>query len=288
MIKKYLIRAVGALCILGSLALIFLTGFISLDGIKSRHWRELRSDTQNMCKAVEKRFLFDLKYSELFEDELDDCDLPHTRSKLKSRFREIDDMTDIVLSDRIALKDVLVLSIKAPELVENIEGIMDSSIISDAFFSSVAGYVVEKQSRQGIIDCDPYDRDIINATAEMYLEDSEESVEMISELSFVFVLLTAALLMFIALGIISATTHMFNKVRWIKYLYLAFLTILVVGFCVAAPLVSDLIVDSAVNMPALEDLVLTITVTPFISVVLAIVPVVLDIIFERKNKKMEE
>jgi hypothetical protein len=66
------------------------------------------------------------------------------------------------------------------------------------------------------------------------------------------------------------------------------LTILVVGFCVAAPLVSDLIVDSAVNIPALEDLVLTITVTPFISVVLAIVPVVLDIIFERKNKKMEE
>ena len=288
MIKKYLIRAVGALCILGSLALIFLTGFISLDGIKSRHWRELRSDTQNMCEAVEKRFLFELEDSELFEDELDDCDLPHTRSKLKGRFKEIDNMTDIVLSDRIALKDVLVLSIKAPELVENVEGIMDSSIISDAFFSSIAGYVVEKQSLQGIIDCDPYDRSIINATAEMYLEDSEESVEMISELSFVFVLLTAALLMFIALGVISATTHMFNKVRWIKYLYLAFLTILVVGFCVAAPLVSDLIVDSAVNMPALEDLVLTITVTPFISVVLAIVPVVLDIIFERKNKKMEE
>ena len=288
MVKKYLIRAVGALCILGSLALIFLASFISLDGVKSRQWRELRNDTESMCQAVEDRFLLELEFSDIFEDELDDCDLPHTKSKIKSRFKEIENMLDIVMSDSIAMKDVLVLSTKAPMLVENLEEIVESDIVSETFFSAVAEYVVDKQIDQGIIDYGSDRLDIIDATTDMYIEDSEDTVDMISELSSVFVLLTAALLFFICLGVVAAVTHMFNKVRWIKYLYMAFLIILVVGFCVAAPLVSELIVDIAADVPALEDLSLKMAVAPFISVVLAIVPVVLDIVFERKNKKMEE
>lgn len=288
MIKKYLIRTAGALCILGSLALIFMASFISLDGVKSRQWRELRKDTENMCQAVENRFLDELEYSDIFEDELDDCDLPHTRSKLKSRFKDVENMLDTVMDDSIAMKDVLVLSTKAPMLVESMEEIVESDIVSETFFSAVAEYVVNKQIAQGIIDYGSDYLDIIDATTDMYIEDSEDTVDMISELSSVFVLLTVALLFFICLGVVAAVTHMFNKVRWIKYLYIAFLIALVVGFCIAAPLVSDLIVDNTAGVPALEDLTLKITVAPFISVVLAIVPVVLDIVFERKNKKMEE
>lgn len=288
MFKKYLIRIIGALCILGSLALIFMTSMLEIDGVKTKDWRKFSEDTEKVCKTVEDDFLTNLEHSELFEDELDDCDLPHTRSKLKSLFKEVYAVTDTITAKEYALKDVLVLSWKAPKLIDSIEGITDSRMVSNVFFVSIASHVVYEQSKAGIIDCSPYDSEVIANTAEMYMDTSEDTIEMISELSPVFLALTAALVFFVILGLVSAIAHMFNKGRWVKYLFLVLLICLVVGFTIAAPLVSEMITDSMMNTSNLKDLVLQMTFTPYLAVALAIVPVVLDIIFERKNKKMEE
>lgn len=283
MFKKYLMRAIGTLCILGSLVLIFMTGFIQIDGVRGRDWRKFRENTEDMCEIVEDSFLRNLENSDIFEDELEDCDLPHTRSKLKALFKDVDAMSDTITSEKYALKDVLVLSCKAPKLINSLEGITDSNIVSRTFFTAIASHVVEQQSREGIIECSPYDEEVINATAEMYMDSSEDTIELVSELSPVFLGLAAALIVFIALGLISAITHMFNKGRWVKYLFLVLMISLVVGFAIAAPTISAMITDNMMNTSNLKDMVLKVTLTPYIALALAIVPVVLDIIFERKK-----
>lgn len=283
MLKKYLMRAIGTLCILGSLALIFMTGIIQIDGVKSRDWRDFSENTIDICEDVEDSFLQNLEFDDTFKDELKDCDLPHTKSKLKALFKNVDTITDIITSKEYALKDVLVLSHKAPKLIDSLEGITDSNMVSNTFFTAIASHVVEQQSREGIIDCSPYDKEVIDATAEMYTDSSEDTIEMISELSPIFFGLTAALLIFVVLGLISAITNMFNKGRWVKYLFLVLMIGLVVGFAIATPMISALITDNMMNTSNLSDLVLKVTFTPYIALALAIVPVVLDIIFERKK-----
>ena len=283
MIKKYLLRAIGTLCILGSLALIFMTSFIQIDGVKSRDWRKFRDNTESICENMEDSFLDNLEDSDIFEDELEDCDLPHTRSKLKALFKDVDTVSETITSEEYALKDVLVLSLKAPKVINSLEGITDSSIVSRTFFTVIASHVVEQQSREGIIDCSPYDEGVIEATAEMYMNSSDDTFELVSELAPVFIGLAAALIVFAVLGLISAITNMFNKGRWVKYLFLVLMIGLVVGFAIAAPAISTMITDNMMNTSNLSDLVLKVTFTPYIALALAIVPVVLDIIFERKK-----
>lgn len=59
---------------------------------------------------------------------------------------------------------------------------------------------------------------------------------------------------------------------------------IVAGSCVVLPVVSEIAADALGNVPAFAEMTLKMNVTPFIAVVLMIVPVILDIIFERKKE----
>ena len=289
-VKKYLVRIIGALCILGALALIFMPACMSLDGVMGRDLRDLRKDVNNMTDEAKEAFLYELEdswNSEVFEEELEDSDLPSRRSGVKAYFKEIDGLVDTALAGTYALKDVLVLSIKAPGLVEDMENLVDSSYVSKVFFGATAEYVVYQEYYKGNLD--RYDEETVDSTTQMYMDAAEDSVEVFSELTFIFTLVTGVLVLIIVIGVASAVGQIFDKTRWIKYLFLVLLICLVTGFCIAGPLVTGVVEESMELVPAFEDMSLKVTATPFMALVLAIVPVVLDIIFERKkNKKTEE
>lgn len=281
MVKKYLIRVIGALCILGALALMFMPGWVTLDGISRRDLRNIRSDIDGVFDAALDDFTHYNEHNDAFTDELKDCDLPHTRSSIKSRFKEVTHLTEELLDDTVSLQELLTVSIKAPGMMTDMENLLSSRKVSSAFFGSAAEYILYVGTQA---TGEEYDSEVVGVAADELEKAAEDGLDVVSEISPLFVLLAGVLILILALGVAAAALHICNKGRWVKYLFLSVLVVLVAGSCVAFPMASGILADSLDDMSAFEDLALQITVTPFIAVALAIVPIVLDIIFERKKR----
>lgn len=302
MVKKYLIRIIGALCILGAVALMFMPGWLELDEVDKRSLRDMRSDISGTCTMVEDRFINRLEVDDDFKDDLKDCDLPASRGAIKSRFNDIEDLSDELLDDTVSLQELLTLSVKAPGLIKDAENLLDSDA-ADLFFAGAAEYTLfyssqaledeysdeqkwsEEYDYYVDYDYEDYKADLTEDAAAQLSETAEETLEMASELSFVFILLAAVLILILVFGAASAILHVCNKGRWVKYLFLVLVVTLVAGSCVVIPMVSEALAATLSEMPAFEDMTLKMTATPFIAAVLTIVPIVLDIVFERKKEK---
>lgn len=280
MVKKYLIRIIGSLCILGSAALMFLPGWLRVDDVKRRDLRDLRSDVKGVCSLTEERFVAQLE-DEDFKDELKDYDLPYTRPKIKSRFGEISALSEELLNESVSLKELLILSVKMPGITKDVNNLLDSDC-SDVLYETSAQYFLYFGSQA---TGDKYAQKDISYVANQVEDNIQDVTDVLSDNTYVFVLLAIVLILIAVLAVASAATHICNKFRWIKYAFLFTLVVLVVGTCVALSFAGDTISESVRNVPALVDMSLVITFTPFLAVALAIVPVVLDIIFERKKKQ---
>lgn len=281
MVKKYLIRVAGALCILGALALMFLSSWVTIDGVDRRDLRDLRKDTETILENASDRFTRYIEYDDDFKEELEDNDLPHTRASIRSRFKEISALASELMNDTVSLKEIFTLAAKAPGLITDAENLLESDC-ADVYFRLAAEHTWANAANQYDDLEINYDETIDSIVVQ--LEDqAEDTVEIASDLSFAFIALIAVLVIIIALGVVAAITHILNKGRWVKYLFLAILLLMVIGSCVAFPMVSEILADNLENTPALEDIELKIGVAPFIAVALAIAPIVLDIIFERKK-----
>lgn len=282
--KKYLIRIIGALCILGSVALMFMPGWLELKGISRRDLRDIRSDVDGICTTVTDRMVALVEMDDDFKDELKDCDLPYTKGKIKARLREIGDLAEELLNETISLQELLILACKAPGILEDAENLLDSDA-AEILFTDVAKYILYEGSQAEYSPYDGYNWKLIDTNAEHFMNSAEDVLDGLSVFMFVFILLTSVLILIIALAVISAVTHICNKGRWLKYLYFVLLLGLVVGTCVALPAVSELLAEPLETMPAFEDMTINIMFTPFVAVALMIVPIILDIIFERKKKQ---
>lgn len=282
MFKKYLIRIIGALCILGAAALMFMPGWIQVEDLDRRELRNYRSDLEGICSEVSDAFVAGLD-DEDFKDELKDCDLPYTRSKLKARFKEIEELGSELLNDTVSLQELLVLSVKVPGLLKDAENLLDSNC-SSAFFYSYAHYILFEGSN-AVLDPYGYDNEIVIDIIDQLEESAQTIVDEVSEYSYVFVLVTGVMILILALAVISAITHVCNKGRWVKYLFLTILVLLVAGTCVALSMASDMLVDALAEVPLFADMSVNMANTPFVAVGVMFIPVVLDIIFERKKKQ---
>lgn len=285
MIKKYLIRIVGALCLLGAAALMFMPAWLQIKDIPRRDLRDLREDVSGICTAVSDRFIMNANRDDDFKEELKDYGLPYTRGKINSRFATIEDLAKSILDCDISLQELLVLGIEAPGLIKDATNMIDSRDVSAVFYGSTVQYILF-EGTQAITE--DYDDDIENQIIEENIENlenaTEDVVEVLSDISFLFAVLAGVLILILALAVASAITHVCNKTRWLKYIFLTVLVLLVVGSCLAVPMASEMIAGSMDAASAYADVSLRMTATPFISVALMIVPIILDIVYERKKK----
>lgn len=280
---KYLWRIVGALCILGAIALLFISPLIKIDGIKSKEFRVIREDLTGAVDTLEEECLNALEYDD-FKDELKDNDLPYTKSDLKTQFSNMKSLIKELLDDTISLQEVTQLSLKAPKLIKNLSNWVESDVFDESMYLVVDYLAYEGNNAIGpneVLDEEAYADDLKNSI--------EETVDMLPEVSAIFTILLVLLVLMALLTVGSAVTHVCNKGRWLKYILLVVVAALVIGSAVALPMVSQLIDVEALagDMLDIDEIGLSVAIAPFVSLVILFVPVVLDIVFERKKNTVE-
>lgn len=279
--KKYLIRTIGALCILGAVALMFIGGWVEMKDMDKKELRNVRGKLEDCTAAAETAYISLLKENRMFKDEAKDCDLPTSSSKAKADIKEIDSLVDSVLDETVSFGELLDLTIRAPHIVEKTEELVESDC-ADSLFTEMAYRMWVDEYWQDAETTYEEVRAMARTDGQQFADMSETLVDGYEEFSMVVLLLMVALFMIIVLGVGAAATHISNRARWLKYIFLALLVLLTVGTMVATSAVSEM-VGEQVGGP-FADLTLSITVTPFFAIALMIVPVVLDVVSERKKR----
>ena len=283
--KKYLIRVIGALCILGAVALMFMGSWVEVDGIRSKDLRALREDTLGIIESLSEGFMDSLSDSD-FKDDLKDNDLPYTRSTVKDQFKDLSGLAKELLDETISLKELLVLSWKGPGVIKDVDHMLDLEAAEDVF-CTIAQYIMFYSSDPVSMDDVTWeDVEYVAATIE---DQTAEVVEGAMDFRMVLYGLVALLIIIGLLGVVGAVTHVCNHGRWVKYMFMIILVALAVGSMIAMPMVNEVLEEALYGTPTLEDLTLKVKFTPILAVALMFVPIVLDIIFERKKTqtKME-
>lgn len=276
--KKILIRVIGALCILGAAALMFFPSWLTIEGVKQKEFRAVRSDICGSIEKISDAFLQRVMSDEDFQDDLEDYDLPHTRGEVKARFREMEDLAKELVDDQISLQELTKTAFMLPGIMTDLEGLLDSGHGS-ALFGIAAGYVVY-EGAQAMPDAP---QQYTEAVAEALQGSAENAVESFGDYSFLFIIAGILLAAIPALGAVSAVTHVCNKGRWLKYIFLLMLVVMVAGSCVALPMVTGVMSGAAETVPMLEQMSLHMALAPFAAVLVMFIPIVLDIIYERKK-----
>ena len=259
--KKILIRILGALFLLGAVFIMFATPWLQINDIKKKDLREFRELINAELDMTQETLTEMVEYDEDYEYDLKDNDLPSQKGAIKRRIKDVRSLMESLLDAKISLQDVTLLSFKAPGLIEDTDNFLATEYAAEVIFEQSELVVAE---------------------------DVEDPLDSVGDFAMVFYLVGACVVLLVVLGVVSAVCHCLNKARFIKYIYIAFMVLLVVGLCVALPMISDIIQNEGTLTEGAEDVTIGITAMPFIAVVLTFVPVVLDIIFERKNKKTEE
>lgn len=276
--KKYLIRIVGALCILASLALLFVPALIEVDGIKRSDLREVREHADSICTDLTDYFIEAVEWDDDLKDEFKDYDLPNSKGKIKSRYGEIGGMVDSVLDGSISLEELFAISAKAPGVVEDVANLLETSASNSVFVVVTEYLVYNNVGEMNYYTHNPY------YMADKFEEVARDVVDEVSEYTIIFIAVAAVLALIAFIAVLSAITHVCNKGRGWKYLFLVIVILILAGTCAGLYLASDVIADAVENIPALEDVSLQVGIMPFLSIITMAVPIVLDIIFERKRK----
>lgn len=255
--KKIFARIVGSICILAVLLTLFLSAWVTIKDVSRKDLKQYRNQLITDLETVEQRLILRISvpHSDIKED-LKDNDLPATKTAIKNRVEEVKAIIEELLDTDISLKEVFVLTSKAPRYIEDTGNMLDISACADMVFKAT----------------------------ELAAQDEVETiVEEADSLKGAFVAATIFFIVLIVLGCASAVTHSLNKVRFLKYIFLSLVLLLVVGVSIGVPVVNDLIQNEIYLLSGFEDVSLAVTAMPYICIALALIPVILDIIFERKK-----
>lgn len=259
--KKIIIRLVGALCILATVAMMFLTTWVQIEDVKRQDLRQLRTQfTEDLAVAEETM----QACREVYKEDLREYGLPTTSSKIKSRFRDTEALIKELVNPDISFNEVLWITKEIPAYIKDTEALLEIPELAEMLIRT-------DKSAEFMID----------------VESVEETIEAVAPFRVLFIIAFYIFILLIALACLSAITHMLNKGRWVKYIFLVLLAAIVAGVCVGIPVVSKDVLGEAYLISALADMSLRVTIMPYLTLALMLVPVVLDIIFERKTKKAE-
>ncbi len=259
--KKLLIRIVGSLCIIASLAIIFFSTAVQVEDVSRKDMRAIRQQLTNDLEAVQDSVLLEIKILDDYKEELKESGLPYTKSRINRRFSQTEELIEELINDEMSMREVLTISAAAPRYISDTQKMLDTSICASHIFK---------------------------ASEYVYQDDVEDIVDTFSQYAWVFILVLCFFLFFILLGCASAATHCLNKVRFLKYIFIGCLVLIVLGLTISLPILNNVIQDQFTLPEQLEDIRLKATLMPYVSVALAFVPMVLDILFERKKALVAE
>lgn len=262
--KKIFIRIIGSVCILAAVLMLFMSTSVTVKDVSRNDMREYRNMITTDLQAVEDALIAEISrpYSEV-KAELKDSELPATKSSIKKSINELETIFVEAVNFDISLKEVFEILRKAPRLIEDLDNLFSTSLSKQI--------VLKETGLTGLVE-----------------EDVQSAIEIGNDYKGAMVAVVIFIVLFAILGLAAATTHSLNKVRWLKYIVIVLLILVVVGISVGVPVLNDLIQNEFEPEVGFEDMTLRVTAMPYICVVLAIVPVVLDIIFEKNKIKKEK
>lgn len=287
--KKYAIRIIGSLCILGALALMFLTPWINIDGLRGKEFREFKQKNEDTLELMESELLSAIQDDD-FKDDLRDAKLPYNKSGIKNKIEEINDLLDTLYAGSISFYDLAILSVKAPALITDMNDLVQTDFLYD---SSVMEHIAMNNLN---LEWDYYYECYVNPdTDEMYSASSvakhvneltantEDNIATLKSYNAVFYSTLFLMGLIALLAVIAAVTNVLNRGRGIKYVFAVLLILLVVGTCVGLPMLNTALYQTGEAMPILEEVTLSITVMPFLAAALSVTSLVLDAFSERKE-----
>ena len=251
--KKYSIRIVGAVFILAALALMFLSPWIRFDSTSRKEMRSLNSQISVDLNNIEDTLLEDRD----LRADLKDNDLPSSKTQITEQIRELKTFFKELLDSEISLQELMHISQVMPAYISDAQKFLDTDLAAETVFEN---------------------------TEQLDYEDAEDIVDTLNSYRTVFDWLHTLMLCFIVVGIAAAVAHCLNWVRFIKYIFLAMVAALVIALYIAIPIVSDLMRLETTLTGDASNLSMSVTAMPIITLALLLVPIVLDIIFERKHK----
>lgn len=271
--KTYLIRCIGALCILGAVATLFFPAWIQIDGIRRKDFRTLQDSFTTVITAEEEFLLSNL---DNWKEDLKDNDLPYKKTDLKNWLHDIQAILKDGLNDQISLKELTVLIWKAPGLLKDAENLTQTDhVLEEAVAFAVSCFYPSSEYTSRSIS--RFEKFLIDS-----LEDATEYFGLIRLGCYCAIVLSVLLALF---SVFAAVGHVCNKCRWGKYVLLGISVILTVGAFVALPMLTELLQDLFADVPYLEDIKLRVNLIPVFSVILLLVPVILDIVTKATQKK---
>lgn len=262
LVQKILIRFVGSLCILGALAVLLMTTWVQIEGVKNRDLKDMRNQLTADLETAQEKMLY-YSETEMFDEDLKEYGLPRTPSKIKARFKTTEALIKELLNTDISFYEILWVSKEAPAYIDDTVAVLEIPLLAKNLIQTS------------------------DTEFEITPESLEETMDSVADFKAIFIIVFAFFIILMVLALVAAVTHMLNKVRWIKYIFLAFVVLFVVGVCVGVPMAADIIHDEVYMTPEFKDLSLRVTIMPYIAAALMLVPIVLDIVFERKFKKIQ-
>jgi len=255
-IIKYVIRIAGALCILGALAIMFFTTWVRVENVSRKDIRQFREARLNEITLVRQEMTQMIEIDR-YKDDLKENDVPCTKAEIKKHTKKAEELTKTILDDQISLKELFVVSSAMPGIAEN---------------------------AQNLLDCTFCGKLLYNDTLDYNILSIETAVESVVNANYVFYAILIFLGLMALLGIAAAVLHVLHIAGWVKYLFAVYVLILALVFFVGIPLVSNMVL-AEMNLPAkYDDLSLRVTIMPALAVLLSIVPIVLSIVFKKKEK----
>ena len=257
--KKLFIRIAGSACILAALAAMLFPTWVQIDGISRKDVRTTRNGLVTGLENAEETLLrvLDGEYADQYKDDLKDNDLPSRKSQIKKSFKETETLIKELVNTEISLKEVLWVAVEAPGYIKDTENFLSTDYCASMVFS-----VFEQP--------------------QVYQEFVQDVVDEANAYTGIMIAAAILLIMLIILGCAAAVTHSMDRLRFLKYIFMSALAVVVIGLLIALPIITEIVQD--VSDPMMEEMKLTVTALPFIAVLLAAVPVVLDIVFERKKQ----
>ena len=254
--KNVILKITSALCVIISVILFFFTStvvFSNIRGSEVRAFRkEILANIDNVKDDVVERYEYDR-----FVEEMEDNELPETKGAAKRRIREVRNTFETLLDGKISIMDIVNFSSKAPGLIIDTENLLETD-----FAKAV----------------------LKNAGPDAY-EEVSDTMDYISDITFPFEAIIAFFAILALLGIVSAVLSVFNKASVVKWIYFIILTLVVVAISIGVSLISPELPYMLNLTGDMEDMIITTTASPYLSVVFALASVILGIVIKKKEKK---
>lgn len=255
--KEFIKRTISVLLIIASLLLLFLPSVIKIDGIKSSEWREIRNEVVKPLERGQSNLIEGLN-SDLsnasFKYDLKDSGMPYTASSIKRTYKTIIKNAKELLNNEISFKEIITLAFFIPKMVDFSESMLEFSETPSGAMASI--------EEKGLSD---------------FLDTAEA-------LNFIFAAVLIFFAFIILLGVFAAVTEAIGKLKFVKYVYFAFILVLSLSLIVV-PFLLDGVIEANGLLEPFSGALLRPTLMPFAVILLSFSAIIVPAFFKNTSKK---